>query len=66
MQKELTLHMQEIRAVAATNQEMCIKCGVFNVIWNTEEISTMTSRMEQRLSARLSLCSSRNSLTCWL
>lgn len=32
MWKELTLHMQEIRAVAATNQEMCIKRGVFNVI----------------------------------
>lgn len=58
-----TLHVQEIRALAASDQELCIKCGVFGVIENTEETSAVTGSMEQGLSARVPICSSRNFLT---
>ena len=51
--KALTLHMQEIRTVAATNQEMCILCGVLCYVEH-----------RGRWAARPPICNSRDFLTC--
>lgn len=54
--------MQEIRVMAAADQDTCIKRGMFNVTWYEEEDLTVARSMKQRLPASFYL---QEFITCW-